>query len=120
MVIIFVQSSFPSISLPEVEIISADKIIHMGVYGMLAALCYISLIHLEKNSTLTDSPFSWSLVITSLYGITDEFHQYFVPNRSAEMQDWLADFAGAVIAVLIIKYYMQNRYKLFKRYKNSR
>lgn len=117
MVIIFVQSSFPSISLPEVEIISADKLIHMGVYGLLAALCYISLIHLSRKNTLSNSPFSWSLVITSLYGITDELHQYYVPNRSSELQDWLADFAGAVVAVLIIKYFLQNKYNLFKRNK---
>jgi len=115
MVIIFVQSSFSSIELPKVEFISADKLVHMGVYGFLAILCYISLIHLAKRSTFTDSPFSWSLVIASLYGISDEFHQYFVPNRSSEVQDWLADFVGVVFAVLIIKYFLQNRYKLFMR-----
>ena len=115
MVIIFVQSSFPAIELPEVEVISADKIAHMGVYGLLAVLCYISLIHLTENNTFSLSPFSWSFVIASLYGATDEIHQYYVPNRSSEIQDWLADVTGIVIMVLLIKFYLQYRISFLKR-----
>ena len=36
--------------------------------------------------------------ITSLYGISDEFHQFFTPHRSVDIFDWLADTAGAVTA----------------------
>jgi len=50
-----------------------------------------------------------------VYGATDEFHQYFVPNRSAEVQDWLADIFGAVIAAFIIYYFLKHRYSLFKK-----
>jgi len=115
MLIIFVQSSFPSITLPKVEIISADKIVHMGVYGLLAVLCYISLIHLTEKNTFSLSPFSWSFVIASLYGASDEVHQYYVPNRSAEVQDWIADVAGIVIAVLLIKFIFQFKINFLKR-----
>jgi VanZ family protein len=50
-----------------------------------------------------------------VYGATDEFHQYFVPNRSAEVQDWLADVLGAVIAAIVINYFLKHRYSLFKK-----
>lgn len=112
---IFIQSSFPSVSLPEVEYISVDKVIHMGIFGLLTALCYISLIHLNKENFLTKSPLSWSVIFGILYGASDEIHQYFVPNRSSEVQDWIADVIGVIIAGLVIHYYLKNRFKLFQK-----
>jgi VanZ family protein len=85
----------------------------MGVFGLLTALCFISLIHAEKQNMFSMKPFLWSFIICTLYGASDEIHQYFVPNRSSEVQDWLADAAGAVLMVLIIKYFLQKKYILF-------
>jgi len=36
-----------------------------------------------------------SLLSAAFYGMTDEIHQYFVPGRSADPWDWLADTVGA-------------------------
>jgi len=115
LLIIFIQSNFPAIELPKVEVISADKVIHMGVFALLTALCYISLIHIEKQNMFSAKPLMWSFIICVLYGASDEIHQYFVPNRSAEAGDWIADVLGVIIAVLLIKYFLQNKYLLFKR-----
>ena len=115
MVIIFVQSNFPSVELPEIEAISTDKLAHIAVYGLLAALCYISLIHQDKFKSLYESPLLFTAIICSIYGISDEFHQYFVPNRDSEVYDWLADVAGAVIMIYLIKYYLNKKYTLFKK-----
>ncbi|MFI5211391.1 MAG: VanZ family protein [Ignavibacteria bacterium] len=115
LLIIFIQSSFTAIELPKVELISADKIVHMGVYGLLTFLCYISLIHLSKPNFPGRSPFLWSSLICMFYGASDEIHQYFVPNRSCELQDWIADAFGVIIAVAIIKYIFEKRYLLFRR-----
>jgi len=38
-----------------------------------------------------------SVLLTIAYGITDEFHQSFVPGRSAELYDLYADAIGAII-----------------------
>jgi VanZ family protein len=100
---------------PTVEIVNADKLLHMGVYGLLAALCYISVIHQEKFSPVRESPFVFTMLIASFYGLSDELHQLFVTNRECEFWDWLADFAGALIMVLLIKYYLKKKYKLFQR-----
>jgi VanZ family protein len=110
---IFIQSSFPAIEIPKTEIIALDKIIHIGIYGLLAALCYISLIHVEKDNFLSRRPFIWSAVITIIYGLSDEIHQHYVPNRSAEVQDWLADVIGILLMMLLINYYFKKRYILF-------
>lgn len=115
LIAIFVQSSFPADVYPTVEIVNADKLLHMGVYGLLAALCYISVIHQEKFSPVRESPFVFTMLIASFYGLSDELHQLFVTNRECEFWDWLADFAGALIMVLLIKYYLKKKYKLFQR-----
>ena len=115
LIIIFVESSFPATEYPTIEIWGADKIVHIGVYGLLAALCYISLIHSEKFLLLTRNALVITIIFCSLYGVTDEFHQYFIPNRDCEFWDWLADFGGILIMILLIKYYLGKKYSLFKR-----
>ena len=37
-----------------------------------------------------------------LYGATDEIHQLFVPNRTAEVRDLAADAVGAAVAVVLL------------------
>lgn len=81
---------------------------------MLAAFCFISLIHLNKKNTFSGYAYIWTAVICIIYGATDEVHQYFVPNRSSEIQDWIADAAGVLIMLLLIRYYMKNKFKIFR------
>ena len=38
------------------------------------------------------------IVFVAMYGLSDEIHQVFVPNRSFEVADILADTMGAVMA----------------------
>ncbi len=40
-----------------------------------------------------------SFVICVLYGISDEFHQWFVPYRVVSVMDILADIAGSVLGI---------------------
>lgn len=61
-----------------------DKLIHLAEYGVLAALL-LRATHSVPVSLLT----------ATLYGVSDEVHQYFVPGRSASVYDALADLAGA-------------------------
>jgi len=76
------------------------KIGHLGVYGILARLVARAL----TGSTLWSwkKIFMGSLVFTILYACTDEFHQSFVPGRSATVHDVLIDSAGAWLALGLI------------------
>ncbi len=87
----------------------------MGVFGLLTALCFISFIHLSDKNIFSNNAFLWSGIVCIIYGASDEFHQYFVPNRSSELQDLLADIAGVLIMLLLIKYVLINRMKLFQK-----
>lgn len=114
LLVIFIQSSFSALTLPPVEIISIDKVVHMGVFGLLMFLCYISIVHLQKQNIFSEKPLMWSAIFCIVYGASDEFHQMFVLNRSAEVQDWVADVLGVIIACLIINYFLKKKFLLFK------
>lgn len=38
-----------------------------------------------------------ALVIASLYAVSDEFHQSFIPGRTPDPLDWLTDTLGALL-----------------------
>lgn len=71
-----------------------DKLAHAVEYGLLALLMRRSL-HLSGSLT----PGRDALVATVLFGVSDELHQGLLSYRSCELGDWLADVAGAVVAL---------------------
>lgn len=85
-----------SISLPH----HTDKLVHFAVFGLLCLMICWSL-----SSVTIGNKWIYKIIlaigITSLYGASDEFHQFFTPNRSVEIFDWLADTAGAVTSGLL-------------------
>jgi VanZ family protein len=95
MALIFVGSSMPR--LPEVAPGTSDKLLHLIVYAGLGAL----LVRALAGGWLRTVPVSVAInafVIATLYGISDEIHQHFVPNREVEALDVIADASGAAIA----------------------
>lgn len=42
-----------------------------------------------------------AIVIASAYGVTDEFHQLFVPGRACDPLDWVVDTCGAALGALV-------------------
>lgn len=101
-VLIFVLSSVPGQYYPEVDFKFSDKIVHLGLYSFLALSFYMSLSNQRRYKLLCNHPFIFAVIFASIYGATDELHQYFVPNRSCDFYDFLADSAGAIIAILFI------------------
>ena len=69
---------------------------HVIIYTILALLIYRALSHTHEPSKL--------LVIftTTLYGLIDEIHQYYIPGRTFELFDILMDFSGAILALILI------------------
>lgn len=56
----------------------------------------------------------WAAVLcASLYGISDEIHQIFVPGRTADPVDWLVDTCGATLGAFIA--YAILRYRASRR-----
>lgn len=101
--LIFTVSSFPGDEFPKIDITLIDKYVHFVVYFGLCLLFFYSLKNQTKFTKLHSSPLFFALLFTSLYGITDEVHQYFVPGRSSDILDWVSDTIGALLCLLFIK-----------------
>jgi VanZ family protein len=100
--VIFILSSIPGRALPNVPALRYDKLLHATVYGVLGGVIYLG-----ARSTWPFRPVRVVLGCTLaavLYGLSDEFHQRFVPGRSSDLWDVVADgvggFAGALLAAV--------------------
>lgn len=56
----------------------------------------------QKILNFRDKVLIFSFIFSVLYGVSDELHQYFVPNRLCDLYDVLADAAGAAAGLLIV------------------
>ena len=104
-ILIFLQSSFPSIeSIPELPY--TDKLLHFFAYAVLGALFLRAYKTLQIRNNLK-LLIILSVLSSSLYGISDEIHQHFVPSRSFEYVDILADVLGSLFGVFICQFIME-------------
>lgn len=100
MMAIFVLSAQPADRLSQLPPLfpHADKVVHAVLYGVLLWLF---------RSTFASSVSSrcWvpaSLGLTFGYALIDEYHQSFVPGRSPDIADLVADLFGAVLATVLL------------------
>ena len=82
--------------LPQITTRVPDKLLHTTEYAGLGLLVCRALAG-EGIGWLTTVILA--LVMTSTYGATDEWHQSYVPMRSSDIRDWLADDTGAAASV---------------------
>lgn len=90
MVAIFFASSLQDLPSPG----APDYVSHFAAYGVLSGLIVRAL---SRGPGLT---VSWrtalqAIAFAGVYGVSDEFHQAFVPGRVADLGDIAADVAGA-------------------------
>lgn len=107
--LIFILSSVPGEKLPNVDFEFSDKFVHIIEYSILYILFFYSLKNQSKYVKLQNYALEFAVLFTSLYGITDEIHQYFVLNRSCEFLDWVADTAGALLMYFIIRWRLKKK-----------
>ena len=73
-----------------------DKLAHLAAFGLLALL--LARVDWVRQRTAL-GPYLAVLAV-SVFGLTDELHQLTVPGRAGDPWDWLADTAGAGLAVV--------------------
>jgi len=105
--LIFIQSSYPA---PEQipDWFSLDKLLHVACYALLGVLFLRALktLPIKDNLKLV---MTLSIVLSALYGISDEIHQHYVPYRDADIMDALADIIGSIFGVYIYHFFWLER-----------
>lgn len=92
--------SHPEEQLPSflLEAVS-DKVLHAVEYGILSLLCYRAF-RWAAGPAVARQALVLAIVTASVFGLTDEAHQLFVPFRESSWLDWLADTVGVVIGAM--------------------
>lgn len=92
--IIFLFSSIPNLKTGLKYDFILRKIAHVVEYFVLTLLLYRAF---KGSFTIgTRNLFIYSATLSLLYAVSDEFHQSFVPGRSAAVRDVLIDGIGIV------------------------
>jgi len=92
--VIFFFSSQPAAPRYVPHFFGADKLLHAIEYcgfGFLLTRAFRSSL---RGKALGKGGFLLILGIVLLYGVSDEFHQAYVPNREASVWDVMADVVG--------------------------
>lgn len=104
MAVIFGLSSLPGGAVPG----RYGSLGHFAVYAVLGGLYFTAL-----AARMPRMRAAWiAIAIASAYGVTDEFHQSFVPGRVPDPADWLVDTAGAAAAVITLVLLTSSRRRL--------
>lgn len=98
--LIFIMSSMPS-PVGTDPFPHFDKLAHFLVYGVFALLVFRGISGTTGNCNFILTAVL-TVLITVAYGMSDEFHQSFVPARSPDVKDLAVDGIGAVAAVAIL------------------
>ena len=106
MATLFYLSSQPILPTPDLFAYQ-DKLFHAVAYGLLGVLLLMSFRYQAPRYTGIQK--ALAVGIASLYGISDEFHQSFVPGREADILDWAADTIGALTAVLMLAFIVKKK-----------
>lgn len=97
--LIYVQSSHPAPqNLPDWPLM--DKLLHFACYALLGAL-FLRALNTTPAKHHLRLVLILSVLLSSLYGISDEIHQSFVPFRTADPMDVLADILGSIAGVCL-------------------
>ena len=95
--IIFYLSSQP-LALPKTQVPFFDKWLHVVEYTVFGMLAVRAFRH-SSQKILIDNLKIMALLISIIYGISDEIHQAFVPGRDCNVFDLMADSIGSLIGV---------------------
>ncbi|NLB42842.1 MAG: VanZ family protein [Clostridiales bacterium] len=89
---------------------------HLTEYAILGILLFVALCFTRRrllSSTII------AFIIGAVYGVLDEFHQYYIPGRSCQISDMMIDASGVLLAVLLCSlYFVLRRFSMLLRGRN--
>jgi VanZ family protein len=97
MALIFIASSIPNLT--DLPGHMSDKAGHGIGYGLLG-LVLLRALSGARLTGVTLRAVLLTIACATAYGVSDEFHQTFVPGRTADVHDVAADAIGATAAAV--------------------
>jgi|SRR6185436_1910782 hypothetical protein len=95
-----------------------DKIVHLGLFGGLVFVWCLYVYYRADPPTISTKTI-WTLVLAAfVYGVIMEFVQKnFIPNRSFDGGDIIADLAGSLIGYFVTQWFFAwtGRRKVYKK-----
>jgi len=110
-IVIFIASSIPNASLPPIGVEYEDKWTHLLIFGVFGFLVARSFFVLTRPRWLWQNFWLFAILVGIVYGISDEFHQLFVPGRYSDVWDALADAIGTILGVVVFLVFFKKRLK---------
>jgi vanZ family protein len=101
------QQAMPGVSTAILTFL-VRKSAHIIAYFILGILMYRAL-RITIRCWRTRTVASLALLSCSLYAVTDEIHQLFVPGRSGELRDVMIDSIAALVGVGLCAWMMRWR-----------
>jgi VanZ family protein len=98
----FYLSAIPGDELVGPDFEFADKLMHATAYAGIAGALRLAFGSPHARAAFTPLLRSAAtLAIAVAYGVSDEIHQMYVPNRFATVSDLIADAVGALIGTAV-------------------
>ena len=95
----------PSINLPHL-----DKLMHFGYFAIGSALVAAAFLLTKKSPMKASWVVLLCLLIGSITGAIDEYHQSFVEGRTGnDWGDWMADILGSTAGALYVVWLRKNQ-----------
>lgn len=106
---IFAMSALSDPPTPDFGFKLGDKINHFGAFAIMAVLATRAASALRPRGQLLPL-LLFAIGYCALFGASDEFHQTFVPNRTSDAGDLVADIVGAAAAAYVV--YATRRWRI--------
>ena len=100
MTTLFILSHQPGDTLPLPAVVNLDKLLHLLAYTTLG-LCFLLALPPDWRTRLPRAAAVATVLFCLAYGLSDEFHQRFVPGRFSGVDDLVFDTLGGLLAVTI-------------------
>jgi VanZ family protein len=90
------QASLPIDQAQVVEVLQGSEhgLAHLVAFSLLGLLAYWALEGVPRAARL-------AVVLTAVFGATDEWHQAFTPGRHADVEDVVLDTVAAAVAIVV-------------------
>jgi VanZ family protein len=92
---ILTATSIPGVFVPAIGFRFTDKAVHLGMYGVLGFLMGRAMDNSTGTARVRASLGAFLFCVA--LGAADEWHQLYIPGRTAEVADWMADSTGGLV-----------------------